>query len=143
MAQTGRKRQAAKAHIILVRRHRHKKHFPFLLHFQFSLFFPPLLICPALIGIRLAETAVKNRHFHTASGEAGLQQQQLSLWRDVKENIVRVYPSGLRVGSSNYDPWPYWMIGAQMYGTLMHHPRTSFTTLVPPLYSLRTRGLTG
>ncbi|KMZ66674.1 Phosphoinositide phospholipase C [Zostera marina] len=31
-----------------------------------------------------------------------------------QKNIIRVYPKGLRIGSSNYDPFPGWVNGAQM-----------------------------
>ena len=36
------------------------------------------------------------------------------LFRFTQKNLVRVYPKGTRVTSSNFEPLTGWMVGAQM-----------------------------
>jgi len=36
------------------------------------------------------------------------------MFRFTQNNILRVYPKGMRVNSSNYDPMNAWTHGAQM-----------------------------
>eukprot|EP00042_Codosiga_hollandica_P047410 m.513533 g.513533 ORF g.513533 m.513533 type:complete len:1874 (-) comp57442_c0_seq1:94-5715(-) len=38
----------------------------------------------------------------------------LELVEYTKRQILRVYPAGSRFDSSNFDPWPYWICGAQL-----------------------------
>ena len=40
--------------------------------------------------------------------------KNLNLFRFTQKNILRVYPKGTRVNSSNYDPVNAWIHGAQM-----------------------------
>lgn len=50
--------------------------------------------------------------------ESDLQEASESYAPDLARfslnNIIRVYPKGLRIDSSNYDPFPGWINGAQM-----------------------------
>lgn len=51
-------------------------------------------------------------------GESDLQEASESyapeMVRFSLDNIIRVYPKGIRIDSSNYDPFPGWINGAQM-----------------------------
>ena len=48
-----------------------------------------------------------------AEGEAG-QGGLRDLIKHTQKNLVRIYPKGLRVNSSNYEPHRYWAAGAQV-----------------------------
>lgn len=60
------------------------------------------------------EDVLTSKNLSKSVGEEGLKKQQLSVWRDTCRNVMRVYPSGLRITSSNFQPWRAWMLGAQM-----------------------------
>ena len=45
------------------------------------------------------------------------------MWRlHHQSQIGRVYPGGMRVTSSNYDPFPFWEAGMQMVALNFHEP---------------------
>lgn len=59
-----------------------------------------------------------------ASGASGMQD----LIKHCRTHLVRVYPKGLRLSSSNYEPHRYWSAGTQLvainwqtFGTLHTH----------------------
>ncbi|KND00834.1 phosphatidylinositol phospholipase C [Spizellomyces punctatus DAOM BR117] len=43
-----------------------------------------------------------------------LQRQKKEYIDHTKRYLTRIYPAGIRVNSSNYDPLPHWQVGAQM-----------------------------
>jgi len=43
-------------------------------------------------------------------GQGGLKE----LIKHTQKNLVRIYPKGSRVNSSNYEPHRYWAAGAQI-----------------------------
>lgn len=43
-----------------------------------------------------------------------LKQGMTDLIKHNRTHVVRIYPKGLRLNSSNYDPHRYWAAGAQL-----------------------------
>ncbi|KAJ3187801.1 1-phosphatidylinositol 4,5-bisphosphate phosphodiesterase delta-4 [Gaertneriomyces sp. JEL0708] len=43
-----------------------------------------------------------------------LQKERNEYIRHTRMFLTRIYPAGIRVNSSNYDPMPHWQVGAQM-----------------------------
>lgn len=43
-----------------------------------------------------------------------LKQDMMDLIKHNKTHVVRIYPKGLRLNSSNYEPHRYWAAGAQL-----------------------------
>lgn len=51
----------------------------------------------------------------TENKAIGLMQKQPDEYLKLtRNNVIRVYPSIMRLTSSNYDPIPHWLIGTQM-----------------------------
>lgn len=43
-----------------------------------------------------------------------LKQTMMDLIKHTRTHVIRVYPNGLRLNSSNYEPHRYWAAGAQL-----------------------------
>ena len=43
-----------------------------------------------------------------------LKQSMYDLIKHNRSHLVRIYPDGMRIGSTNYDPLKYWVAGCQM-----------------------------
>lgn len=43
-----------------------------------------------------------------------LKQSMMDLIKHTRTHVIRVYPKGLRLNSSNYEPHRYWAAGAQL-----------------------------
>ncbi|GJJ14667.1 hypothetical protein Clacol_008933 [Clathrus columnatus] len=77
-----------------------------------------------------------------------LKQSMMDLIKHTRTHVIRVYPKGLRLNSSNYEPHRYWAAGAQLValnwqtfdlGYMMNHAmfhqngRTGYVLKPPPL----------
>uniref|UniRef100_A0A0G4F8U8 Phosphoinositide phospholipase C n=1 Tax=Chromera velia CCMP2878 TaxID=1169474 RepID=A0A0G4F8U8_9ALVE len=54
---------------------------------------------------------------------AAIAKSPASVLSLTSRHLVRVYPKGLRVDSSNYDPWPFWLAGAQLVALNYQTPK--------------------
>lgn len=77
-----------------------------------------------------------------------LKQTMMDLIKHTRTHVIRVYPNGLRLNSSNYEPHRYWAAGAQLValnwqtfdlGYMINHAmfqrneRTGYVLKPPPL----------
>lgn len=67
-------------------------------------------------GLNKKETYAPQHVFSLSERTANAVLRQ-SMWDLIKHNrnhVVRVYPNGMRIGSTNYEPGKYWAAGCQM-----------------------------
>lgn len=84
-------------------------------------------------GFNKKETYAPNHVFSLSERTANkvLKQSMLDLVKHNRTHLVRIYPNGTRLNSSNFEPHKYWVAGAQLvainwqtFGTL--NSRVSF-----------------
>ena len=82
----------------------------------------------ALLGLLVYTVGVKCRGFNKKEVYAPehlfslsertaskyIKQSLMDLVKHNKTHLVRIYPNGLRLNSSNYEPHRYWAAGAQL-----------------------------
>ena len=55
--------------------------------------------------------------------DKAIREEGAAVWRlHHQSQMGRVYPGGMRVTSSNYDPFPFWEAGMQMVALNFHEP---------------------
>ncbi|KAF5345262.1 hypothetical protein D9756_011418 [Leucocoprinus leucothites] len=67
-----------------------------------------------LIKARLESSAGISSGTEGAEGQREGERAVRELMNHTHRNLVRVYPKGMRVNSSNYEPHRYWAVGAQI-----------------------------
>jgi phosphatidylinositol phospholipase C delta len=67
-------------------------------------------------GINKKEAYAPEHVFSLSESTANkiLKQSMIDFIKHNRTHIVRIYPKGLRLSSSNYDPHRYWSAGAQL-----------------------------
>jgi hypothetical protein len=60
---------------------------------------------------------LKHNHISSITERKALalaQKAPVEFMNFTSKQLVRIYPAGTRVNSSNYDPIPYWSVGCQV-----------------------------
>ena len=67
-------------------------------------------------GINKKEVYAPEHVFSLSENTANriLRQSMVDLIKHNKNHLVRIYPKGTRIGSTNYEPHRYWSAGAQL-----------------------------
>ena len=67
-------------------------------------------------GINKKEVYAPEHVFSLSENTANkiLKQSMPDLIKHNKTHVVRIYPKGIRIGSTNYEPHRYWSAGAQL-----------------------------
>lgn len=67
-------------------------------------------------GINKKETYAPEHVFSLSESTANkiLRQGMMDLIKHNRTHLVRIYPKGMRVSSTNYEPHRYWSAGAQL-----------------------------
>jgi len=75
-------------------------------------------------------------HMFSLSENAANKMLRLNMWdliKHTKTHLVRVYPKGMRVSSSNYEPHRFWAAGAQLVAMNWQTPGANCPKLALPL----------
>ena len=67
-------------------------------------------------GINKKEVYAPEHMFSLSENTANkiLKQNMTDLIKHCRTHLVRIYPKGIRIGSTNYEPHRYWSAGAQL-----------------------------
>ena len=67
-------------------------------------------------GINKKEVYAPEHVFSLSENTANrlMKQSMVDLIKHNKNHLVRIYPKGTRIGSTNYEPHRYWSAGAQL-----------------------------
>ena len=67
-------------------------------------------------GLNKKETYAPEHVFSLSENTANklLKESMMDLVKHNQEHVVRIYPKGVRINSTNYDPHRYWSAGAQL-----------------------------
>ena len=67
-------------------------------------------------GINKKETYAPEHVFSLSENTANklLKDNMMDLIKHTQDHVVRIYPKGVRISSTNYDPHRYWSAGAQL-----------------------------
>ena len=67
-------------------------------------------------GINKKEVYAPEHMFSLSENSANklLKQGMTDLIKHCRTHLVRIYPKGMRIGSTNYEPHRYWSAGAQL-----------------------------
>ena len=67
-------------------------------------------------GLNKKETYAPEHLFSLSEGRASkvMKQSMVDLIKHNRTHLVRIYPNGIRVNSSNYEPHKYWAAGCQL-----------------------------
>jgi phosphatidylinositol phospholipase C delta len=100
-------------------------------------------ISPALLGLLVYTVGVKCRginkkeeyapeHMFSLSENAANKMLRFNMWdmiKHTKSHLVRIYPKGTRVSSTNYEPHKFWASGAQLVALNWQTPGKRFLIL--------------
>ena len=67
-------------------------------------------------GLNKKETYAPEHVFSLSENTANkiLKESMMDLIKHTQDHVVRIYPKGVRISSTNYDPHRYWSAGAQL-----------------------------
>ena len=67
-------------------------------------------------GLNKKETYAPEHVFSLSENTANklLKESMMDLIKHTQDHVVRIYPKGVRINSTNYDPHRYWSAGAQL-----------------------------
>ena len=67
-------------------------------------------------GLNKKETYAPEHVFSLSENTANriLKQSMMDLIKHNRTHVVRIYPKGMRIGSTNYEPHRYWSAGCQL-----------------------------